>query len=337
MEEFVSVPVMIAREQLANLQPPGRAIEIVTRTAKKKYKPFIDAVIGSDAQKAEQVAEKLLGGYGLEDVRGTVNSMRKNLHTLSTTCKNMSVQVDQIYKLVGSVQNLAYLNAGLGLVNLGVNIAGFAMISTKLNTLSSEIQKISVRVNQIANIQKNNIIARFQKLTMLFNQMSTKLQENAKIELDELEKLIIEIRAFLSEMILNLNDKALQEEILLEIVYTLVPAYTSLLCEFVKTYYFQKQNVPANYELFLKVYDELEEAHFRQNLFDYYMLTKKLSNLDVVDILNAQSLLGVNGRVQVEDELDLVRVLKNKEKYDDFERKVDSYVQEQVKAAVAAA
>lgn len=249
----------------------------------------------------------------------------------------MSVQVDQIFNTVNCVQTLSYLNTGLALANLAATVAGFAIVSDKLNKLSLEVQRLSSRINQITSILKQDIIGKYQELTMLYNQMTAKLAANEHINLDELERLLINMKAFLSTMVMNLNEKALQEDILLEIIYTMVPAYTSLLSEFVKTYYFAKQTNSPNYTIFLGLYDELENAWFKQQIFDYYLLDKRLPSLDVVDIINAQSLLGINGRVQVEDELDLVRMLGTKENYCNFENRIDEYVKAQVQMASAVA
>lgn len=339
MDQLAKLEIMVEQAGLPELLQKG-SFEIVTRRANGKMLPFVNASLPNDPVKAQQAMQQLLGNTGscgLEEVRGAMRAASASFKSLTSTCKNMSVQVDQIYKMVNSVQSLSYLNVGLGLANIAVNVAGFAMVSAKLNALSAEVQRLSSRLNQIVCLMKHEIIGKFQKLTMLYNQMSAKLESNESIDLDDLEKLIIEMRAFISEMVMNLNEQALQEEVLLEIVYTLIPAYTSLLCEFVKTYYFIKQTNSPNYPMFLNLFDELENSRFRQHLFDYYMLDKKLHNLDVIDILNAQSLLGINGRVQVEDELSLVRILETEKKYTTFEGTVNQYAKEQVKAAVAAA
>ena len=332
MEQYAMIQMLVEQAAVPALRQK-ETCEIVLRQANAKYQPFIKAILGGNGEKA---VDKIFGetkAFDLVDVRSALRNTNRDIKSLSLTCKNMSVQVDQIYKSVKSVQSLAYLNTGLGLANIAVNVAGFVMVSNKLNILSSEVQRMSSRLNQVVTLMKHEIIGKFQRLTMLYNQMAAKLDSNEQIDLDELERLIIEMRSFLSEMVLNLNEKALQEEVLLEIVYTLIPAYTSLLCEFVKSYYFMKQNNSPNYQMFLNLYNELEESHFRQCLFDYYMLNKKLNNIDVIDILNAQSLIGINGRVQVEDQLSLVQVLGTVNKLNEFECQVDAFVKEQVQQA----
>lgn len=329
---------MLVENQALPLPMNEQVVEIVTRNAEAKFNPFIKAYFPEGGEKASLLAKQLWGNgaaFQLVEVRGAMNSVHRDLRSISKDCKNMSLQVDQIFKTVSSVQSLAYLNTGLSLVNVGVSVAGFAMISGKLNTLSVEVQRISCQLNQITAIIKNNFISQFQTLTMLYNQMSGKLSRNEKIDLDAMEKLLIDMRAFLSEMVRDLNEQALQEEILLEIIYTLIPAYTALLCEFVKLHYFKHLDNSPNYTMFLALYDELESADFRKHLFDYYMLDRKLPNIDVIDILNAQSLLGINGRVHVEDELGLVRIFETEEKYNQFEKELDNLVIAQIQIAAA--
>ncbi len=338
MDQLTTIQMLVDRHDIPQLLKK-QTLEIVTRNAKARYKPFIKAYFPEGGERATEVARQLFGDttlYNLEDVRRSVRLARRDLRSISDNCRNMSLEVDHIFNAVKSVQALSYLNVGLSLVNVGLSVAGFAMISNRLNTLNMEVQRLSQRLNQISAIMKNNIIARFQTLTMLYNQMSGKLNKNEQIDLDVLEKLIIDMRSFLSEMIRNLNEQALQEEVLLEIVYTLVPAYTALLCEFEKSYYFAHQENSANFSMFLALFDELESAEFRNHLFDYYMLDKKFPNLDVIDILNAQSLLGINGRVQVEDEISLVRIFETEENLDQFNKEVDNFIKAQVQVAAAA-
>ena len=337
MDQLTTIQMLVERQAIPKLLK-NEVLEIVTRNAGAKYKPFIKAYFPEGGERASELTRQLLGdstSYNLEEVRGAMRAVQHNLNTISKKSKNMSIQVNQIYNAVNSVQKLAYLNTGLSLVNIGVSVAGFAMISNKLNILGVEVQRLSQRLNQITVILKNNIISRFQTLIMLYNQTSSKLSKNEEIDLDSLEKQIIDMRSFLSEMVRDLNEQALQEEVLLEIIYTLVPAYTALLCEFVKLYYFEHSENTSNYTMFLTLYDELENSEFRKHLFDYYMLDKKLPNLDVVDILNAQSLLGINGRVQVEDELNLVRIFETEEKYNQFDKEIDDLIKAKVQVAAA--
>lgn len=98
-------------------------------------------------------------------------------------------------------------------------------------------------------------------------------------------------------MVRNLRDSVFEKELTLKIIYSLLPAYTQLLNEFTKRYYFQNQCLPANYEMFMGMYNELEDSDYRNELRDYYYLEKKLHSREILDILNAQTLVELNGRV----------------------------------------
>lgn len=56
-----------------------------------------------------------------------------------------------------------------------------------------------------------------------------------------------------------------------------------------------KHKLPANYDIYLNLYDELEEANYRKKLesfyYEYYFAEEKMNIIDVLDLLNAQILL----------------------------------------------
>ena len=143
------------------------------------------------------------------------------------------------------------------------------------------------------------------------------------------------MRAFVSEMLRDLSDEVFEKEVILEIINTLMPAYTILFCEYLDRYYFEKQKEPANYDMFISLYDELVESDFVQKLEDYYFLDMKMHNIDVIDIINAQMLLGLNGRVQVEDQLEILKTLKTEENVKEFERDLDNYVREEIEEKIS--
>ena len=116
-----------------------------------------------------------------------------------------------------------------------------------------------------------------------------------------------------------------------------MPGYTMLLGEFLKLYYFVYQDSPNNYDMFMSIYDELDDKTIRNTIFDYYMLDQKKPNIEVIDILNTQFLLGVAGKVQVETEMELVRPLKTSERFEEFEREVDEAIQSQIAQVLATA
>ena len=348
MEDLVALEMLVKKSVADEVAQKG-LVEIALRRADARFKAMIKCRILGEAVESEGIPQRVAtsamqlsihGTNSMESIRGTLRSFEKGLWsqatTLTATTKNMALQVDSIYRLMSSVRSLSYLNAGISMANLAVDIAGFIVVNDKLNILNSEVQLVANNINKIANVQKNEKISDCQKLIMRFNSMSAKMQTEDVVNLDDLENLIIDMRAYISEMILNLHDEALGTERVLQIIFSLLPAYTLLFGEFTKRYYYEKKRLPANYEMFLNLYDELEEVNFRTKLHDYYFLDQKMHSQEVLDILNAQTLLELNGRVQIEDQSSMLQILKTRENVEAFDRNLDSFVHSWAKEKVPA-
>ena len=118
--------------------------------------------------------------------------------------------------------------------NVGVDIVGFVVVGNKLNSLNSNIMDIAKEIGKIAIVQKNGKISECERLVMQFNSLSSKIQDGDKINLDDIESWLINTKSFMSEMISNLASDALGEEIILNMLYTLLPSYTIMLGFYLK-------------------------------------------------------------------------------------------------------
>lgn len=313
-------------------------VEIMLRRKDAKFSEIVrvlpEALIDNKDNTKEITAKLLELGKdvnkNIKDVRKEMNNVKTGIGDLTNIAKDMAMQVEDLFDMTECVQALSYLNTGLALANIAVDVTGFAMLSMKLDTLGKEVHNIDVKLDKLADANKHEKIADFQKLIMQFNSISTKIRDKEGVEPDSIENLLIKMRAFVSEMLRDLSDEVFEKEVILEIINTLMPAYTILFCEYLDRYYFEKQKEPANYDMFISLYDELVESNFVQKLEDYYFLDMKMHNIDVIDIINAQMLLGLNGRVQVEDQLEILKTLKTEENVKEFERDLDNYVREEI-------
>lgn len=202
------------------------------------------------------------------------------------------------------------------------------MLSNQLAEQEAEIHGIAIQLGINSNAQKNEKIAEFENLIMRFNDMAEDLEFNEQINLKELGNLLRDIRTFINEMIKNWLDNWFRD-IALQIIMNLIPAYTFLLSEYLKSYYFQKQRIPKNYKMLMSLYDELADKGFETHILDYYLLEKKIPSLSAQDIIDAKLLLGEKGRLQVEDQLSLVKELEVPERYEKFEKELDQVIQKQ--------
>lgn len=334
MDDLVTIEMLVNKAVADEISQKGLA-EIALRRADAKFRAMVKArIIDDDISNSEtprRIAEELKkikapSDVSLVNVRGAIREFENGLGkltTLTTTTKNMALQVESICQATGIVQNLSYLNVGLSMANMAVDMIGFVAINTSLNQLNSEVQVVAKGVGKIVNAKKNEKITEFQRLVMRINSESSKIQGGSVIDADKLEELLIDLRAFISEMVRNLRDSVFEKELTLKIIYSLLPAYTQLLNEFTKRYYFQNQCLPANYEMFMGMYNELEDSDYRNELRDYYYLEKKLHSREILDILNAQTLVELNGRVQIEDQTYILQTLLTQEKVEEFDKSLD--------------
>ena len=342
MGEMVALEMLMDKAVADEITRNGLA-ELALRRADAKFKAMVKCQILGNPVCNEVAPQKLLSAamnyqtentLTLENARGIARLLQKGTTALPATTKNMALQVDRVFQATNAVMNISYLNTGLALANTAVDVAGFIVVIDKLNTLNGEVQEVANAIAKMANMQKNEKISLCQVLIMRCNSMAAKIRDNDDINLDELDALLISMRAFISEMIMDLHDEALGEELVLKMVYTLMPAYTSLLNEFVKRYYFAKGATPANYEMFLSLYDELENGDFMKRLEDYFFLEKKMHGADIRDALNAQILIGLNGKIQIEDQVSVLKALQTKDKVLMFEQGLDKYVNRRKKEAI---
>ena len=342
MDNMVVLEMLMDKKIADEVMEKGLA-EIALRRADAKFKTMIKCKVLGTSIEGENIPEKLVSeamqlsinkNMDLAAVKNTLYSLEKGTGVLTTTAKDIANQVDGIYQQVNSVMNISYLNTGIVLANTAVDVIGFIVVTEKLNTLNAEVQIVKNEINKITNLQKNEKIGICQNLIMRCNAMITKIKDDEEIDLDKLQDLLIDMRSFISEMVMNLQDQSLGETLVLKIVYTLIPAYTALFYEFLKRYYFQKNSIPVNYEMFFSLYTELKNENFIQKLQDYYYLHEKLHVADVLDILNAQVLIGLNGMIQIEDQLAILKAFETKEKVLLFEDCIDHYAEKRIKDAI---
>lgn len=338
MEELVTLDLLVKKSVASEIAQKGLA-EIALRRADAKFRTMEKCKVMKSGLSTDDASQQALaavlkqgiqGPMDKESVSRAIHALKKGMANqitgLTSTTKNMAIQVDGIYQLTGAMSILSYLNVGFSLANLTIDSIGFSVVNKKLDSLRADMQMMANGIDRIENIQKNEKKAKCIMLIGKSINMSALLQDGDEMDLKNMADFIIELRSYVSEMIMNLNDESLNTEMVLEILYSLVPAYTLLFSEYTKRYYFAKQKLPPNYKWFLDLYDELVNANFSVRLFDYFFIDKKMYSKDVIDVLNAQTLLGLNGKVQIEDLIGILQILNTKEDFGKFDEELDAIV-----------
>lgn len=128
-------------------------------------------------------------------------------------------------------------------------------------------------------------------------------------------------------MLSNLSNNAIGIEVLLNMIYTLLPSYAIMLSYYFREYFFKKKKRHLNYDIYLSLFDKIMEVSLDKRLSDYYFLDKHYSLIDAANITEAQLLLSLNAKVLIEDQQVLLEKLETKDKFSAFEKKIETIVE----------
>lgn len=322
-------------------------IELVMRQVHQRIKAMIKIPINGRGA-ADQTAARVMQAAGsvlnktsasdVDMIRSGIRSLQNKVGAASAQIAKISKQIsangagiEKILASAGQLKNLSYLGIGLQVVNIAVDVAGFAIIAGKINEVDEKIGALAAKVDQIHYMMSSKKIAEFQKLVMRFNAMTTKIADHDELSRDVLETLLIDIRAFISEMVHNFNYGAMDAGLILEIIFDLLTAYSALLCVFLREYHFEKHRQPDNYTMFVGVFQDLVSNEFLSNVRNYLFLERKLTSRETMDAVNTQNILTMNCMTQVNDQVELLELTKTRERYIELMRGISTSVEAQVR------
>ncbi len=251
-------------------------------------------------------------------VRNILKDYKNGMKNLSGFTENLSTSIENLGEELNSIEALSYINIGLTMANIAVDVAGFVIINKKLNELNNQIQDVSTRLGILEDLEKNKIIREYKGFALDYNSLLTKISHNEPVELDHLEKFVNIFYTYLDELIGNYWSNAINTDVFLMIINTLMPAYTLITCELIDRHYFDRGIIPSNYESYIGLFDRLMEPSYAKRLEEYFFYEKKLNTIYSMDAVNTEILLALNGKTQLEDQVEIVKELKTKDKVDEF-------------------
>ncbi|SCY81112.1 hypothetical protein SAMN02910292_03030 [Lachnospiraceae bacterium XBB2008] len=309
--------------KIARLLENQSYAELVFRESNRRFDFFSKAVVtNTSSNVASDSLINSVESLSAKNMRSIFNKLDNGIDTISTrlnsvdsATKMMAINVDKLIKQTRATNVLSFLGVGLSLVNIGVDIIGFKMVSEKLNELSAELKDVKAAVAQLYNATVSEKLSDCEKLIMRFNAISDHIQNGEVMDLNDLQNLLIDMNGYLSEMMRDLVNKVFDLEDILQIILRILPAYSILLSEFVKRYYFKYSVRPNNYDTFLNMYSEFFQQTISDTLMDHLLLQQKTSYMDAMDTINIIKLLALNERTKVEDQINLAEALQTEEAF----------------------
>ncbi len=331
MEETVRV-VLEMGEKAARDWMNGKNQEIVTRYANAKFKSFTKCKVISNAKVEKSAVEQAVSAIeGVAErnrkaISGITDALKQNANSLaaiSDTQKAIVGNVDKIFKDTKVLKSVAFLNTGLSVANLAVDIAGFVVISNKLTELKNELNE---KLDKVVNKDKNDLLQEYQECIIDFGFTAGRISNGEEVPFKEYEKRIKELRTYISKMAKNLVDGVLDVGLSLEIIYALLPAYSLIFNEYSKAYYMKNGKKIPNYDIMYQLYDELLSDELCQIVEDHYFLDGGKTSIEVIDIINMHRLMVLNDKIIANDIMQLLVSLETPEKIKGFNEEIDKCV-----------
>ena len=335
-EKCVEVAVKISKEAYERLEKDG-AINAVFRKKNGQLERYGKVLIDKGLKDKVKDLDKIQNS-----VKKLVNDNKKVLDTVlnvskktENALKSLSVDMKKLAKSVKTSNVLGYANLAVSVADLAVSIATYVMIKKELGEVKNQIKEFS---NQVQNTKMNELSEAFENNILWYNTLMDSYNfDKDNIDLYETDKYIRRVKAFISnELVKNFNNLEQGNEEILEMIYSLLPAYTSLLIVFLREYYFQKGRLPSNYENYISLYEELTDKDFIMDVKDYLFLDARYNNSIVNNTVNGQIYVALKGLSDVQDEVSILEATQTKEEYDKLDQAIIESVKEDLYNATVA-
>lgn len=343
MTMYVDYMLKVPAEAIERLKDE-KTVEIVLRDMKKRYKPFIKAAVqeakGIDPKKAQEVlkpiAAKAVKKKDLEGALHVVRNIDKHINVVGGMVKNVSNQLadlsldfDDVFKKMGSIEELNYLNVALNGLNLAATIAGFVVVYNMLNELDNKLQSIDAKLDKLVDNEMDKINQRYHDLVMRFNSMYTKIKDHDAVNRDELEGYLRDTNTFIKDrLISSIVKETFDEDVMLTMINTLLPSYTLILIEFQKDYYYGKHRAHDNNPVFMSLFEDLQSKNFTRSVYDYLFLKHGMHADEALAAVALEKIF-INGQlIDIYDQNILFRDVADREKFEELNQIINEGVKE---------
>ncbi|GEM_PF-5892320 len=324
--------------ELAKLLKEKKYAELVFRDKDSKFQMFVKAMLGKNEgnKNADDFGNQLLQKV----LKQNSNAKKLNhaVHKLDNDLKNVK---DDLAKLINTAPALlkdakvlkavGFLNAGLAVANIAVDVAGFVIISKQLSELDEHLSVIETKVDQLKDIEEEKLLEQCRALMNDTSDIAIRFEDNDPVSKEELRELLNDMEPFLKRLISSMYKRDFEIEHLLQMLYGLLPGYFFLADKYMGKYYLEKGKMPSDFEKVLNLYEELLSDKFITFVNDYYFLDKGFTSADSLVVSNSCKVLAAKHMIYFYDREELLKVLKTQENVEKYDAAINQYVQKTIK------
>ena len=306
----------LSPDQLKKFQNKDGIIEIVARRADQKFKAFHKIILNN----APETETKEL------------------INKAFSAIKNNSALTEKSIKLMSGVSKLQKFNIALGALNLCATCVGFAVMYTKLDNISSQINKVitSVKLSQdiTASYEFNKVISEHSNMLDCRKTLKYYSEEQMrKLVDDEYNVLDMLIKGFL-------NDHTADKDNLIISIYSMASMMTVSLRYFDEVYYLNNKETIGDGEVWHSSHKKWVDAlnlllsdEFVEKIQDHGIFDLRLSTIET-DIYYKNLCDQVRDmKESIEDNQFIVKESDSSEQINEFETELNHEVKKTIQEA----
>ena len=305
-----------------------KIIEICFRNSKKRFKEFIkvnfmnneeiknsleDAanMVFRNEHKAEKSTNLMINKISVLD---------KNIDKFGCCIEELSEKADLILKRNSKMLNWADLM--ISSLDLCATVAGFAIISEKMDQMTKELGDISKSVKDIVNHQE---LLDQQEVKALINEyanIQNKESLNENVSVDDYYNLVNKLSLAIETLRECFVKDIGHRKIYLNALSILLPIYALSMCKFDKAHYFKYMKTHTNRETYIKVLDDFVDKDFFAGIQEHCFFdeTQELNSRDSQEIAFAYLEKINEERLVIADQLKIISNFDSEEQYNNYQK-----------------
>lgn len=313
-------------------------LEICLRNEKKRFRDFYKAKVikNSSIEKAiQESVGKLLSlnekaNQAINGVNKRLDAFDKNIDNISNHIEELSAKADKI--LGSQSKELGWANLIINSLDLCATVAGFMIISQKMDMMAKELGEISKGVKDLVTHQELLDQKEVKALINEYANIQNKEKVGAEVSVDDYYNLVNQMSLTISTLRECFIKDIGNREVYLEAISILLPVYTLSICKLDKAHYIAYGTTHINRNSYAAVLDSFVEKDFFIGVQECTFFDKKHNNSSRVSYEIALAMITkINEqRVLIADRLKLINNFTNKEKFESFLKDLNEAANQEV-------
>lgn len=203
--------------------------------------------------------------HGMVSIMNELYDVNRSVDILNMKADFNLLQMNQLQNMVRSLGAVTWLNCALGILNTGISIVGFSQVLSTLSSISKQIAALEHKIDwNLMNDYR-------QQFESFYNQIRTDIQSLQNYELKPSKMHFIadhlnHIQPFLERVRIDFVAGNINNELACNIIFGLMNAYAQEIQFYSTRYLYEKGELPAVYNSWVKEIIAISEPEFLSRL-----------------------------------------------------------------------